>query len=122
MSFHLSPFANSELVSSPTKTVDATDNGVVQVATVDTTITLPSTAVGFEFIFANGGAGTTDGGVTINVSPAAIDLIAGNGVTAADNKDFINTDGRGGDYLHLRGDGANGWVVVSSYGTWTQEA
>ncbi len=112
----------SEVVSAATKTLDEGDNGVVQVCTVDTTITLPSTVDGYTYIIMNGGQGSTDGTIAINVSPAAADKIMGNGFTSADNKDAINTNGKYGDYIKLVGEGTNGWVVVESQGTWTREA
>lgn len=112
----------SEVVSASTKTLDAGDNGVVQVVTVDSTITLPSTVAGYTYTILNGGQGATDGTIAINVSPAALDQIIGNGFTAADDKDAINTNGRYGDYIKLVGDGVNGWVVVASQGTWTRQA
>lgn len=104
------------------KTLDEGDNGVVQVVTADATVTLPSTVVGYSYTIMNGGQGSTDGTIAINVSPAALDKIMGNGFTSADNKDAINTNGRYGDFIKLRGDGANGWVVAEVVGTWTREA
>lgn len=112
----------SEEVSSATKTLDEGDNGVVQVVTVDSTITLPATVVGTTYIIMNGGEGSTDGSITINVSPAALDKIMGNGFTSADDKDAINTNGRYGDFIKLVGDGVNGWMVVESQGTWSRQA
>lgn len=100
------------------KTLDAGDSGVAQVVTANATITLPSTAAGLSYTIINGG----DSDVTINVSPAAADQIIGNGFTAADNKDAINTNGFYGEMLEIRGDGANGWHVVRVAGTWTREA
>lgn len=120
MSFHLSSFGNSAAVSA-NKTLAEADFGVVQVVTGGT-ITLPSTSAGAQVIVANGGQGSTDGAVTVTVSPAAADKIMGNGFTSADNKDVINTLGAGGDYIRLVGDGANGWVIAESRGTWTREA
>lgn len=104
------------------KTLDEGDNGVVQVVTADATITLPSTVAGYSYTIVNGGQGSTDGTIAINVSPAALDKIMGNGFTSADNKDAINTNGNYGDSIKLRGDGANGWVVEEVVGTWTREA
>lgn len=104
------------------KTLDAGDSGVVQNVTASSTVTLPSTAVGLHYTIRNGGSGSTDGAVTINVSPAALDQIIGNGFTAADNKDAINTLGRAGDEITLVGDGASGWHVANVVGTWTREA
>jgi hypothetical protein len=104
------------------KTLDEGDNGVVQVVTADATITLPSTVAGYSYTIMNGGQGSTDGTIAINVSPAALDKIMGNGFTSADNKDAINTNGNYGDSITLVGDGANGWVVREVVGTWTREA
>jgi hypothetical protein len=104
------------------KTLDEGDNGVVQVVTADATITLPSTVDGYSYTIMNGGSGSTDGSIAINVSPAALDKIMGNGFTSADNKDAINTNGNYGDYIKLVGEGTNGWVVAEVVGTWTREA
>ncbi len=104
------------------KTLDEGDNGVVQVVTADATITLPSTVVGTTYTIVNGGQGSTDGTIAINVSPAAADKIMGNGFTSADNKDAINTNGNYGDSITLVGDGANGWMIQEVVGTWTREA
>ncbi len=104
------------------KTLDEGDNGVVQVVTADATITLPATVVGTTYTIFNGGQGSTDGTIAINVSPAAADKIMGNGFTSADNKDAINTNGNYGDMIRLVGDGANGWMIQEVIGTWTREA
>lgn len=112
------------------KTVDATDCGVVQNVTSSATITLPATAAGLTYTFRNGGdndantptGAVADGSVTVTVSPAAADQIQGNGFTAADNKDVINTLGNVGDEITLVGDGTSGWVIQNVVGTWTREA
>ena len=104
------------------KTLDAGDSGVVQNVTASATITLPATAVNLVYTIRNGGTGETDGAVTVTVSPNANDNIAGNGLTAADNKDVINTLGRAGDEITLIGNGVGGWNVASVTGTWTREA
>ena len=100
------------------KTLAVADNGVAQVVTATATLTLPATAVGFEFTVVNGGSRT----VTVSLSPAAADLIAGNGAAGVDNKDVISTLGNYGDTVSVRGDGANGWVITEVRGTWTREA
>jgi hypothetical protein len=115
------------------KTLAIKDCGVVQnVITDGLTITLPSTVVGYDYTFRNGGvpatsgaAGTgSNGTVAVTVSPAAADLIAGMEVTAADNKDFVNTKATSivGDELRLIGDGTNGWNVKEVKGIWAKEA
>jgi len=112
------------------KTLAATDCGVIQNLTSSATITLPSTAAGLSFTIRNGGdnaantpaGAVSDGTVTITIDPAAADKITGNGFTAADNKDIVNTLGKVGDYVTLVGDGVDGWVIQEIAGTWTRQA
>lgn len=99
------------------KTVDITDQGVVQNVTASCTVTLPSTVVGYSYTIRVGAPGKT-----IAVSPAAADLIAGNGFTAADDKDLIFTDQPAGSFVTLVGNGTTGWNVVAISGTGTREA
>ena len=103
------------------KTLAEADCGTVQVVNATATITLPSTVVGMTFIVEVGQT-STGAAPTVNVSPAALDKIMGNGFTSADNKDAISTAGRAGDRIVLVGDGANGWFVQEVRGTWTREA
>lgn len=118
---------------SENKTLAITDQGVVQNVITDAiTVTLPSTVVGYKFIVRNGGdnaSGTptragADGSMNVTVSPAALDLIAGMQVTAADDKDFVNTKATAkvGDELELIGNGTTGWNVTRVVGTWAKEA
>src|SRR6185437_4136655 len=91
-------------------------------------ITLPATVVGYDYTIRNGGVPKTsgptgsgdNGSAKVSVSPNASDLIAGMQVTAADDKDFINTKATAlvGDELQIIGDGTNGWKVRSVKGTW----
>lgn len=104
------------------KTLDGGDNGVVQNVTSSATVTLPATSAGTTYTIRNGGSGSTDGAVTVTVSPNAVDQIIGNGFTAADNKDAINTLGNAGDEITLVGNGTTGWIVSNVVGTWTREA
>lgn len=112
------------------KTLALADCGIVQnVRSSSAVITLPATSAGATFIIRNGGSVVTNGptgtsgtAITVNVSPNSVDQIAGNGFTAADNKDAINTTGNVGDYIQLVGDGTNGWIIQECSGTWTREA
>jgi hypothetical protein len=105
------------------KTLAAADIGVVQNLTASgKVITLPATVVGYVFIVRVGGSGSTDHGITVNVSPNAADKIAGLGFTATDDKDAICTLGAPGAEIALIGDGVNGWMVLWATGTWTREA
>jgi hypothetical protein len=115
------------------KTLAITDVGVVQNVITDAiTLTLPSTVVGYVFTARNGGdnaSGTPTrsaqaGSAAVTVSPAAADKIAGMQVTAADDKDFVNTKATAqiGDEITLVGDGVNGWFVTNIKGVWAKEA
>lgn len=109
------------------KTLALTDAGTAQFVSADATLSLPDTTavpVGTEFTIVNDGQGDTDGTITINVSPVSGDKIQGGPTgTATDNKDLINTNGRGGlDFLRVRSDGVAGYVVVDFNGAWPREA
>lgn len=105
------------------KTLDGGDSGVVQNVTASATVTLPATVLGLLYVIRNGGQKN----VTINVSPNAADKITGNGFTATDDKDAINTLGVHGAEIWLLGDGSLGWYVVYASGEpdgtshWTRE-
>jgi hypothetical protein len=102
---------------STAKTLDDGDCGVVQNVTATATITLPSTVVGYSYPIRVGKEG-----ITVTISPAAADKIAGNGFTAADDKDMIFTNQPAGSFVQLIGDGANGWMVQRINGTATRQA
>lgn len=117
------------------KTLAATDCGIVQNVIADgKVITLPSTAAGLSFTIRNGGAPAggsagsgSDGSVLVAISPAAADGITGNGFTAANNKDALNTKltSRVGDEITLTGTGNAGtaaWIISRVSGTWVREA
>ena len=100
-----------------------TEGDVGKVTYVDTdakTITLPATVVGYVYTIVNAGE---DGTVGVTVSPNANDKIMGVGLTAADDKDLVNTKAtaKKGDYIKLLGDGALGWYVIEIEGTWARE-
>jgi hypothetical protein len=112
-----SVFRRAVATVSTTKTLAEADSGVVQNVTASTTITLPATAAGYQFVIRVGADSKT-----IAVSPAAADKIMGNGFTSADNKDLIFTSARIGDFVRLVGDGVNGYFVAEIAGTATREA
>lgn len=118
---------------STNKTLTLADQGIVQNVIADgIVITLPSTAAGSTFVIRNGGVPVTSGpagtgsdqSVLVAVSPAAADKIQGNGFTAADNKDALNTKDTSqvGDEITLVGDGVDGWNIQECIGTWAREA
>ena len=118
---------------SENKTLAIGDQGVVQNVITDAiVVTLPATVVGYDYVVRNGGdnaSGTptragADGSMNVTVSPNAVDLIAGMQVTAADDKDFVNTKttAKVGDELRVVGNGTTGWNVRQVIGTWAKEA
>jgi hypothetical protein len=107
---------NQVTARSANATLAITDVGVVQNCTSSITLTLPATVVGYVFIVRVGKEG-----LTVNVSPNAADKIAGNGFTAADDKDAIFTTQPAGSFIVLIGDGVNGWFFHRVHGTVTRE-
>jgi len=114
------------------KTLAITDQGIVQVVKTDAIlVTLPATVVGYTFTVRNGGvkptgsptgAGTNKS-VLVAISPNSADLIAGGQITAADDKDLLNTKitSEVGDEVELVGNGTTGWNIVREKGTWVRE-
>ena len=112
-----------EVVTSATSvTLDQDDSGKVIVITGDDqTVTLPATQEGLIYTIVVGGTSTSTG---LSISPNANDQIIGLGITAADNKDLINTQAtqRVGDSVTLVGNGSTGWLAINASGTWAREA
>lgn len=107
----------AEDVTGSTKTYDLADAGVVQNHLATCTVTLPATVVGAKYVARVGKAG-----ITLTISPAAADKIAGGGFTPVDNKDIVFTDQPAGSYVELISDGVNGYMVGAIRGTATYEA
>ena len=102
--------------------LDRDDSGkVVIVTAADKVVTLPATEEGLVYTIVTGAVSSTTG---LSVSPAAADQIIGLGITAADNKDLINTQAteRVGDSVTLVGNGSTGWLAINASGTWAREA
>lgn len=103
-------------------TVDAEDAGkVLWVDTDAVVITLPAVGGISNVVVANAAAFGVAG---ISVSPNAADMIEGPDITAADNKDLVNTKATAqrGDYVRIVDGDANGWTAVEVSGTWAREA
>jgi len=107
----------SATISASTDTMAIGDQGLVQDVTVSSVVTLPATVVGYSFTFRVGAPG-----ITVAISPNTSDLIAGNGFTAADNKDLVFTNQPTGSFVTLVGNGTTGWNVTAISGTATREA
>ena len=85
------------------------------------TLTLPSVATFHRYAVRVGAEG-----ITVNISPAALDLIGGAGASNAgvgtDNKDVIFTNQPAGSFITLEYADATGWAIVEALGTFTFEA
>ncbi len=103
-------------------TVDAEDAGKwIWVDTDAVVITLPAVEGIGSIRFGNLAAYGVSG---LAISPNAADMIEGPDITAADNKDIINTKATAcrGDYIELGYGDANGWSITRKRGTWAREA
>lgn len=99
------------------------DSGKVIYLNTDTkTITLIPSVLGYEIIIVCAAAFGT---VLIHVDPDNADNYlggSGNSAGAAGKKLSLTKDTQQrGDFLHLRGDGTNGWQILGKRGTWVQE-
>ena len=108
---------------SSNKTLDAEDTGKLFWVDTDAfTITLPAVAAGvFGVQIVNGMA---FGGALITISPNASDSILGPNITAADDKDLLNTKAtaKRGDYVVLDSGDADGYLATELVGTWARQA
>lgn len=103
-------------------TADAEDSGkVLWIDTDAVVITLPTVEGISGLVIANAGA---YGAVGVSISPAAADMVEGADITAADNKDLINTKATAnrGDFAEIDYSDANGYVARRRRGTWAREA
>ena len=103
-------------------TVDAEDAGkVIWVDTDAVVITLPAVGGISGVVVANAAAYGVAG---VSVSPNASDMIEGADITAADDKDIVNTKATAnrGDFVDIYDGDANGWTIVRRKGTWARQA
>jgi hypothetical protein len=114
-------FSVRELISG-NKTLDSEDSGkLFWVDTDAAVITLPAVATHALAKIVNGGAFGT---IAVTISPQAVDSIEAPDITAADDKDIINTKAtaRRGDLATLGDADANGYVVTELRGIWARQA
>lgn len=104
-------------------TLTRDDSGkIFLVNTADLVITLPPTVAGLTYTFVVESAGLSSG-TGLSISPDSANSIRGNGFTAANDKDAINSGGTDveGDLLTVEGDGVIGWYITEVLGTWARE-
>lgn len=107
---------------SDNKTLDAEDSGKVLFVDTDAkVVTLPAVEGMSGFKVVNIGAFGT---VAVTIAPNAADMIEGPDITAADDKDIVNTKVTAcrGDFVRLDYGDANGWVITDKKGTWARQA
>lgn len=111
-------------LAAATQALTAAQSGEKFVGAVDAVFTLPAAAAGTKGVWYEFECGALSSGTGLSVSPAAADHVRGNGLTAVDNKDLINTGAtdRLGDMVRLYCDGVDGWVIEAVVGTWSKEA
>lgn len=109
------------VIKTAAHTVLASESGTTFITgAVDLKFTLPPTAAGLRYTFLVKTLSTSTG---CQLSPDSDDKIMGNGFTAANDKDAINTAGTDaeGDMMTLVGDGVDGWLIEAVLGTWARE-
>ena len=108
-----------ELISG-NKTLDAEDCGKLFWVDTDAVFTLPAAATPALPKIVNGGA---FGDVLVTISPASGDSLEGPDITAADDKDVINTKAtaRRGDMAVIGHVDAVGYTITELVGTWGRQ-
>lgn len=111
-------------LAAATQALTAAQSGQKFVGAVDAVFTLPAAAAGTKGAWYEFECGALSSGTGLSISPAAADHIRGNGLTAVDDKDLINSGAtdRLGDMVRLYCDGVDGWVIEAVLGTWAKEA
>lgn len=111
-------------LAAATQALTAAQSGQKFVGAVDAVFTLPAAAAATKGVWYEFETGALSAGTGLSVSPAAADHIRGNGLTAVDDKDLINTGAtdRLGDSVRLYCDGVDGWVIEAVIGTWAKQA
>lgn len=114
-------YSNVRAITANATLTEADNGGLVLANAVDLVVTLPATRLGFSVTVLTQAASATTG---LSISPAAADRIQGKGITAADDKDYINTAASDavGDLVSMVGDGTDGWWVIDERGTWARQA
>lgn len=91
---------------------------------VDLTITLPPASARRAGITVTAIVRAVSVTTGLQIDPYAGDIIRGSGITALANKNIINSAATDavGDAIKLVSDGAAGWWIVNTIGTWVREA
>lgn len=111
-------------LAAATQILTALQSGQKFVGAVDAVFTLPAAAAGTKGVWYEFECGSLSTGTGLSISPNASDNVRGNGLTALDDKDLINSGAsdRLGDSVRIYCDGVDGWVIETIVGTWAKEA
>ncbi len=119
----LSGFGHQNVVENAASTLTLSHtahSGLVVNTTVTSVLTLPAVVVGMIFTLRVGAPG-----ITMTISPAALDLIAvagaANAGVGADNKDLVFTNQPAGSWIQIAYASATGWAVTAVSGEFTVE-
>ena len=109
------------------QTLDGSQCGQRFVGVVDAVFTLPSAVVAPVGTWYEFECGALSSGVGLSISPNSADAVIGNGLSAVNNKDLINSGAsdRLGDSVRIHNTGVAGtgaWVIDAIIGTWAKEA
>lgn len=116
---------NRQHTTAVSMSIPTYERDVTVVATaVDLVISLPPAGSGTKGNTVRVVAGIASTVTGLSLSPAASDKIQGTGITAADDKDLINTAATDavGDCLEVVCDGVDGWWITGKIGTWARQA
>ncbi len=110
-------------LAAATQALTAAQSGERFVGAVDAVFTLPAASADTKGVWYEFECGALSTGTGLSISPAAADSIRGNGLTAVDDKDLINSGAtdRLGDSVRIYCDGVVGWVIEAIVGTWAKE-
>lgn len=110
-----------KIITANTTLTDEDHGKLIICNAADLVVTLPATAAGLRFRILTA---VVSAGTGTSLSPVAADQIAGNGFTAAVDKDAINSGASdvAGDLIEVTGDGTDGWWLTQVIGTWAREA
>ena len=121
---HPFEFGDVENVTTTPRTLTRADSGKVFVAGVaDLVLTLPAVTAALKGVTYALYVETLSTGTGAAFSPAAADKIKGKGITAADDKDLINTAATDaeGDMARVTCDGVDWIISAGLVGTWARE-
>lgn len=117
------PWLRTVNLAAASQTLEASQSGQKFVGAVDAVFTLPAASADTKGVWYEFECGALSTGTGLSISPNAADSIRGNGLTAVDDKDLINSGAtdRLGDMVRIYCDGSVGWVIEAIIGTWAKE-